>query len=60
MPVAGDYYSSHYVDNYNEATEFGDVTFDLDDLWSIEGGVQHFHSAVAEAQTYAAYFYAPR
>jgi outer membrane receptor protein involved in Fe transport len=60
MPVAGDYYSSHYIDNYNEATEFGDVTFDLDDLWSIEGGVQHFHSAVAEAQTYAAYFYAPR
>jgi outer membrane receptor protein involved in Fe transport/tetratricopeptide (TPR) repeat protein len=60
MPVAGDYYSSYYVDNYNEATEFGDVTFDLDDLWSIEGGVQHFHSAVAEAQAYASYFYYPR
>ncbi len=60
MPVSGDYYSSHYVDNYNEATEFGDVTFDLDDLWSIEGGVQHFHSAVAEAQQYASYFYYPR
>jgi outer membrane receptor protein involved in Fe transport/tetratricopeptide (TPR) repeat protein len=60
MPVAGDYYSAYYVDNYNEATEFGDVTFDLDDLWSIEGGVQHFHSAVAEAQVYATYFYYPR
>ena len=60
MPVAGEFYSSYFVDNYNEATEFGDVTFDLDDLWSIEGGVQHFHSAVAEAQLYAAYFYYPR
>jgi outer membrane receptor protein involved in Fe transport/tetratricopeptide (TPR) repeat protein len=60
MPVAGDYYSSYFVDNYNEATEFGDVTFDLDDLWSVEGGVQHFHSAVAEAQAYASYFYYPR
>ena len=60
MPVAGDYYNSYYVDNYNEATEFGDVTFDLDDLWSIEAGVQHFHSAAAEAQVYAAYFYYPR
>jgi outer membrane receptor protein involved in Fe transport/tetratricopeptide (TPR) repeat protein len=59
-PVAGDFYSSYYVDNYNEATEFGDVTFDLDDLWSIEGGVQHFHSAVAEAMVYATYFYYPR
>jgi outer membrane receptor protein involved in Fe transport/tetratricopeptide (TPR) repeat protein len=60
MPVAGDFYSSYDVDNYNEATEFGDVTFDLDDLWSIEGGVQHFHSAVSEAQAYATYFYYPR
>ena len=60
MPVAGEFYSSYDVDNYNEATEFGDVTFDLDDLWSIEGGVQHFHSAVAEAQLYASYFYYPR
>jgi tetratricopeptide (TPR) repeat protein len=60
MPVADDYFSSSYVDNYNQATEFGDVTFDLDDLWSIEFGVQHFHSAVAEAQLYHAYFYSPR
>jgi iron complex outermembrane recepter protein len=60
MPVPGDYYASSYVDNFNEATEFGDVTFDLDDLWSIEGGVQHFHSASAEALVYATYFYHPR
>jgi outer membrane receptor protein involved in Fe transport/tetratricopeptide (TPR) repeat protein len=60
MPVAGDFYSSYYIDNFNEATEFGDVTFDLDDLWSIEGGVQHFHSAISEAKVYATYFYYPR
>ncbi len=59
-PVAGDYYNSYYVDEYHEFTEFGDVTFDLDDLWSIEGGVQHFHSANSEAQVYATYFYYPR
>jgi iron complex outermembrane recepter protein len=59
-PVAGDYYSSYYVDEYHEFTEFGDVTFDLDDLWSIEGGIQHFHSAQSEAQVYATYFYVPR
>jgi outer membrane receptor protein involved in Fe transport/tetratricopeptide (TPR) repeat protein len=60
MPESGEFYSAYYVDNYNEATEFGDVTFDLDDLWSIEGGVQKFHSAVAESQVYATYFYYPR
>ena len=59
-PVPGDYYNSYYVDEYHELTEFGDVTFDLDDLWSIEGGVQHFHSANSEAQAYATYFYYPR
>lgn len=59
MPVAGDYYSSFDTFEYSQVSEFGDVTFDLDDLWSIEAGAEHFHSGQSDAQQYANYFYLP-
>jgi len=59
MPVAGEYYSGFDTFEYSQASEFGDVTFDLSDLWSIEGGAEHFHSGQSDAQQYANYFYLP-
>ncbi len=59
-PVVGDYYTSFYIYDASKVSEFGDVSFDLDDLWSIEGGVEHFHSSSSEVQQYANYFYLPR
>jgi outer membrane receptor protein involved in Fe transport/tetratricopeptide (TPR) repeat protein len=60
MPVAGEYYSGFDTFDYSQVSEFGDVTFDLDDLWSIEAGAEHFHSGQSEVQQYANYFYQPR
>jgi outer membrane receptor protein involved in Fe transport/tetratricopeptide (TPR) repeat protein len=58
-PTPGDYYSSYYTFEAAKATVFGDATFDLDDLWSIEAGVEHIHSSSSEAMHYANYFYQP-
>ena len=60
MPVAGEYYSSFDTFEYSQVSEFGDVTFDLNDLWSLEGGAEHFHSGQSDAQQYANYFFLPR
>ena len=57
MPVAGEFYSSFDTFEYSQVSEFGDVTFDLNDLWSLEGGAEHFHSGQSDAQQYANYFY---
>ena len=56
MPVAGEYYSNFDVVEYSETSEFGDVTVDLDDAWSIEGGVEHFQSGTSDALAVRAIF----
>jgi outer membrane receptor protein involved in Fe transport/tetratricopeptide (TPR) repeat protein len=58
-PTVGDYYTSFYIFDASKVSEFVDVSFDLDDLWSIEGGVEHFHSSSSEVQQYANNFYLP-
>jgi outer membrane receptor protein involved in Fe transport/tetratricopeptide (TPR) repeat protein len=60
MPVAGEFYSSFDTFEYSQVSEFGDVTLDLNDLWSIEAGAEHFHSGQSDALQYANYFYQPR
>jgi outer membrane receptor protein involved in Fe transport/tetratricopeptide (TPR) repeat protein len=60
MPVAGEFYSSFDTFEYSQVSEFGDATFDLNGLWSLEGGVEHFHSGQSDVLQYANYFFEPR
>ena len=40
-----------------DTTEFADLTFNITDRWSIEGGVQHYKSAFQSGSQYAGYFW---
>jgi outer membrane receptor protein involved in Fe transport len=55
-PSPEEWYSDYGDDHYRQVTEFGDLTFDLDPHWSVEGGIQHYHSSVSETDT-AGYYY---
>jgi iron complex outermembrane recepter protein len=55
-PRPEEWYSDYGDDHYRQVTEFGDVTFDLDPHWSLEGGIQRYHSSVSESDT-GAYYY---
>ena len=59
-PLAQELYSDYATFDYLETTEFGDLTFDLDNHWSIEGGAEHFHSNTAELTDWAGYYYQPK
>jgi iron complex outermembrane recepter protein len=59
-PLPQEYYSDYATYNYIETTEFGDVTFDLDPRWSVEAGIQHFHSTESELTDWASYYYQPK
>jgi iron complex outermembrane recepter protein len=40
-----------------QVAEFGDITFDLNDRWSVEAGVEHYHSDFGTSSDWAGYFY---
>jgi iron complex outermembrane recepter protein len=56
-PVAHVYYEEYAVFDYIQTSEFGDLTFDLDDRWSVEGGIVHFHGSTSELASAASYYY---
>jgi iron complex outermembrane recepter protein len=58
-PRPEEWYSDYGDDHYRQVTEFGDLTFDLDPHWSVEGGIQRYHSSVSETDT-GAYYYAEK
>jgi iron complex outermembrane receptor protein len=55
-PRPEEWYSDYGDDHYRQVTEFGDLTVDLDPQWSLEGGIQHYHSSVAETDTSGPYY----
>jgi iron complex outermembrane receptor protein len=55
-PRPEEWYSDYGDDHYRQVTEFGDLTVDLDPYWSLEGGIQRYHSSVSETDT-AGYYY---
>ncbi|HXA35850.1 MAG TPA: sulfotransferase [Steroidobacteraceae bacterium] len=59
-PVAGQFYSSFATSDYLETSEFADITVDLGPRWSVEAGVEHFHSSGTDAIDFAENFYVPR
>jgi iron complex outermembrane receptor protein len=56
-PLPNEWYSYKSRLDYLETTEFADLTFNLTDRWSVEGGVQHFKSSFASGSQYAGYFW---
>jgi len=56
-PLPEEYYSDFATYEYLQTTEFGDITFDVSDRWSIEAGLEHFHSDSSEVTYWAGYFY---
>lgn len=56
-PVPHVYYEDYAVFDYIQTSEFGDLTFDLDDRWSVEGGIVHFHGSTSELTSAESYYY---
>jgi iron complex outermembrane recepter protein len=59
-PLPQEWYSYISRFDYLETTEFADLTFSLTDRWSVEGGVEHFHSNFTSNSEYAGYFWDPK
>jgi len=56
-PLPQEYYSDYATADYLQTTEFGNLVFDLNGRWSLEAGVEHFHSTSSELTDWAAYYY---
>ncbi len=59
-PLPNEWYSYKSRFDYLDVTEFADLTFNLTDKWSIEGGVQHYKSSFTSGSLYAGYFWNPK
>jgi iron complex outermembrane recepter protein len=59
-PLPHEWYSYVSRFDYLNTTEFADLTFDLTDRWSIEGGVQNFKSNFSSGSQWAGYFWDPK
>jgi outer membrane receptor protein involved in Fe transport len=59
-PLPQEYYSDYATFDYLETTEFGDLTFDVNDRWSVEAGVDHFHSFSSELSDWFGYYAQPK
>jgi iron complex outermembrane recepter protein len=56
-PLPNEWYSYISRFDYLDTTEFADLTFNLSDRWSLEGGVQHYKSTFESGSLYAGYFW---
>ncbi|HEV7612219.1 MAG TPA: TonB-dependent receptor [Steroidobacteraceae bacterium] len=59
-PLPSEWYSYKSRFDYLDTTEFADLTLNLTDRWSIEGGVQHYKSSFTSGSLYAGYFWNPK
>ena len=55
-PRPEEWYLDYGDDHYRQLTEFADLTYDLDPHWSVEGGIQHYHSSVSETDIAGPYW----
>ena len=56
-PLPEEWYMDASRTDYRQLSTFGDLTFDLTDRWSVEGGIEHFHSEFSTTQYEAVYFW---
>ena len=58
--MAEEFYSTFATGRELQTSEFGDATVTLSRRWSIEGGIEHFHSTTSDSTDWATYFYQPK
>ena len=59
-PLPEEFYSDFATSRELQTSEFGDVTVTLSKGWSIEGGIEHFHSVQHDVIDWASYFFQPK
>jgi len=59
-PLPEEWYSYISRFDYLQTTEFGDLTFNINDQWAAEVGLQHFQSSFRGSSLYAGYFWDPK
>lgn len=60
VPLAEEFYSNFATGRELQISEFGDATISLSRRWSIEGGIEHFHSTLSDSTDWATYFFQPK
>jgi outer membrane receptor protein involved in Fe transport/tetratricopeptide (TPR) repeat protein len=59
-PLAEEFYSDFATGRELQTSVFGDATVNLSRRWSIEGGIEHFHSTLSDSTNWATYFFQPK
>ena len=59
-PLAQEFYSDFATARELQISEFGDATVNINGRWSIEGGIEHFHSTLSDSVDWASYFFQPK
>ena len=59
-PLPQEWYSDYATSDRLQTTEFADLTFDLDQRWSVEAGIDHYRSSISELTDWAGYYYEPK
>jgi len=56
-PLPEEFYSNFATGRVLQESEFGDITVDLTDRFSVEGGVEHFHSSTSDSTDWYGMFW---
>ena len=59
-PLPHEWYSSNNRNDSMNTAEFADVTFDLTNHWSIEGGLRYFNWNYSSSDQWAGFFWSPK
>jgi iron complex outermembrane recepter protein len=59
-PLPHEWYSSNNRNDSMNTAEFADVTFDLTNHWSIEGGLRYFNWNYSSSDQWAGFFWTPK
>jgi outer membrane receptor protein involved in Fe transport/tetratricopeptide (TPR) repeat protein len=59
-PLPEEFYSDFADFRTLQLAEFGDLSYDLGDRWSLEGGIEHFRSSQSEHDYWYTYFQYPK
>ncbi len=59
-PLPEEFYSDFATSNHLQTSAFANLANDLNTHWSVEGGIQHFHSSSSDYTYWAGYFSDPK
>jgi outer membrane receptor protein involved in Fe transport/tetratricopeptide (TPR) repeat protein len=59
-PLPEEFYSDFATGREFQTSQFGDATVNISQRWSLEGGIEHFHSTLSDSTEWATYFFQPK